>query len=220
MLLLVCRAICPSNAASSETLMNLQSVLIRYFCLLGIVVIAHQARATLLVYEPFDYPAGQDLFAKAGGAGFAAAWGGSSACTTQSGSLETSTYQGTGNSVSYVRTYGQSNSRTLASTYGTTGTDLWISFLIRPNAVNAWSGVDFGPLVGGLHVGILGGPSGQGPPSANWGMDSHGAGPVQSQVPVTYGQTTLLVVNMTCLASNDRFDLYVNPSGAAAHCNN
>ena len=158
------------------------------------------ARAALVAYEPFNYPAGS-IVGLNGGSGFSGPWIDG---TAVSGSLSFGSYQGTGNSAI-------GGLRELSTTLGVDNTQLWASFLIRPNSTGGspFAVIGFNDLA----VGILGGPTGMGPPSATWGMDTvGGSNAVLSAVPVVPNETALLVVHMTFLPGNDQLDLYVNPT--------
>lgn len=170
-------------------------------------------RATLLVYEPFDYPAGQ-LSGANGGVGFATAWSGASGFSVQTGNLQANGFVSPGNEAHYLATNYQNIGRRLSGVYdGASGTDLWASYLTNAASSGAFTSLAIGQLQpGNLHVGILGNTSGTGPPSSTWGMDTFGgAGQVFSNVPVVYGQTVLLVAHIQFLTGPDRIDLFVNP---------
>jgi hypothetical protein len=91
------------------------------------------ARGDLLVYEPFDYPAGSQLIGANGGIGFTTAWRNenvANSATIQAGSLAFPGLPTTGNSVLMT---GQSNSlqifRDHINIAGTDDTQTWISFI-------------------------------------------------------------------------------------------
>jgi hypothetical protein len=183
-----------------------------------ILVAAQSAPAALLVYEPFNYTTGQLLNGQNGGAGFNGPWTAPSNFTISPNSLSTPSDPGTGKSADAAANFFSvlEAQRPLTSSFGTTGSDLWASYLTRVDSLTAFTNFSLGSGTGGLHAGILGGPNGVGPPSATWGMDGyHNIGPVLSQVPVVYGQTTLLVMHVTFLAGPDRADLYVNPMSSS-----
>ena len=188
------------------------------FCYYRIAMFYNLHHAVVLVSESFNYPTGL-LNGQSGGIGFSGPWQSTSQFSVTPGSLAVPNYAGTGNSMQFSSSYYTSldAGRNLTTTYGASNSDLWASFLIRVDYLNAYAGLNFatsGQALGGLFVGILGGPNGMWPPSSTWGMDTAGGtGRVLSNVPVVYGQTNLLVVHMTTVASGeDRFDLYVNPS--------
>ena len=134
------------------------------------------ARATLLVNEPFEYAAGA-VGGTNGGTGFVGAWVGDSTFSVVPGSLGVAGFQGTGNAAQFSANFYTSKAmtRSLNVAFGTTGTDLWVSYLTRPTSLNAYSGLDLGTTFQqSLSFGILGGPQGIGPPSAFWGMDTTG----------------------------------------------
>jgi hypothetical protein len=93
------------------------------------------ARAELLVYEPFDYPAGSQLIGANGGAGFTSPWRNetvANSATIQNGSLSFPGLPTLGNSVLMT---GQTNSlqifRDHINIAGTDGTQTWISFIAQ-----------------------------------------------------------------------------------------
>lgn len=95
--------------------------------------IASPAAAVLYVYEPFDYPAGQQLVGQNGGIGFLAPWRDQtdpSSATIQNGSINYPGVPTTGNSVLMT---GESVAlqvfRNHVNIPGTNGTTTWISFL-------------------------------------------------------------------------------------------
>ncbi len=178
-----------------------------------LLCLATCVHAVVLVSEPFDYAPG-DLNGDNGGVGFSGAWQSPSGFSVISGNLAVPNYTGTGNSMQFLVNSMLSAGRNLDATYATGG-EIWASYLVNLSSVNAYAGLSFSTSsipFSGVFVGVLGGPNGGGPPSSTWGMDYTGGGePVLSNIPVAYGQTTLLVVRMTEEAGVDRFDLYVNP---------
>jgi hypothetical protein len=175
----------------------------------ALLVVASRAHASLLVYEPFDYATGA-LAPQNGGSGFSSAWS-SAGANVVAGSLSIPGYTGVGNSA--LVSTGTLMVRNLSTTYGTTGTDLWFSFLNRVDSITAFESIGLGQL----RIGRAGGSGGNGPPSANWSFDNAGGtGPVISDVPAVNGQTVLLAVHMTFLAGHDNIDLFVNPAPGAA----
>ena len=195
---------------------NVRSI-VTAFVIIILLCFATCAHAVVLVSESFAYPTNQ-LNGNNGGLGFSGAWQASGHFQVAYGNLSIPNYAGTGNSMQFSSSYYTSLEarRNLTTTYGASNSDLWASFLLRVDILNAYAGLNFatsGQTFGGLFVGILGGPNGMGPPASTWGMDTAGGtGTVMSNVPVVYGRTNLLVVHMTTVASGaDRFDLYVNP---------
>src|SRR5687767_11656380 len=94
------------------------------------------ASSELLVYEPFDYPAGSPLLGKTGGIGFTTAWESrtppaiTGASTIQSGSLTYSTLPTSGNSVLMTGMNGNEQIfRSHVNVEGAGGTQTWISFI-------------------------------------------------------------------------------------------
>jgi hypothetical protein len=106
-----------------------------------LVVIAFSAFSSpafseLLVYEPFDYPAGSALLGKTGGIGFTTPWESRmpaaipGASTVQSGSLTYSTLPVSGNSVLMTGMNGSEQIfRSHVNVEGADGTQTWISFI-------------------------------------------------------------------------------------------
>jgi hypothetical protein len=179
------------------------------------VALATTAHATLLVYEPFDYPAGA-LSGRNGGTGFFDAWSSPSTFMVQAGNLGVGGYQGSGSMV-----FGSSSEadRHLAQGYGADGTELWMSILLRIDATSssaaAFNGLRFGSASPALFIGLPSALPGM-PAFTTWGADT----PVQpgkymSQVPIVLGQPALLVAHMAFLPQADQIDLYVNPTAGS-----
>jgi hypothetical protein len=112
----------------------------RRFCFLAVVLtncaFTAPAFSELLVYEPFDYPAGSALLGKTGGIGFTTPWESRTpaaipgASTVQSGSLTYSTLPISGNSVLMSGMNGSEQIfRSHVNVEGADGTQTWISFI-------------------------------------------------------------------------------------------
>ncbi len=112
----------------------------RRFCFLAVVLtncaFTAPALSELLVYEPFDYPAGSALLGKTGGVGFTTAWESrtppaiAGASTIQSGSLTYSTLPTSGNSVLMTGMNGNEQIfRSHVNVEGADGSQTWISFI-------------------------------------------------------------------------------------------
>jgi len=182
--------------------------------LLALLGYAPQIRANLIAFDPFDYPAGAVSGAN-GGTGFSAAWAAGSSFSVNSGNLSTPTYTGTGNDVQFSSTSSATMYRPVLTTFGVTGSDIWISYLTNPTSVSAYSSLELGAPVGSPSptVGILGGSLGIGPASAFWGIDQINGQNYTSALsskPISYGQTTLLVIHILGNVQHT-VDLYVNP---------
>jgi len=178
---------------------------------------AGSAPAALLVSETFNYPVGA-LGGNNGGTGFTTAWTAHSAFNIENSNLGSGRFTSAGraarfSSNSFAASY---LGRTMNTSFGANGTDVWASFLTRIDSLNAYTGLDLttnGALFGSLHIGVTGGTSGLGPPSSTWALDiGGGTTPVYSNVPVVFGQTTALVVHIQFLAGVDQVQLFVNPS--------
>ena len=98
-----------------------------------------RATATLLAYDSFSDPAGT-LQQQTGGIGFSSPWsvqlGTPSEFSVVPGSLAIPGYSGVGNSATINGTAQQLILRFLSSTYGTSGTDLWFSFIERVDSLS------------------------------------------------------------------------------------
>jgi hypothetical protein len=116
-------------------------------------LIASPAAAVLLVHEPFDYPAGQNIVGKNGGLGFTGAWRDETVATPgviQSGSINYPGLPTTGNSLFMTGAGGNySVFRNFNLVPGTNGTTTWLSFLgQRTGAATA----DANPYPRGVNV--------------------------------------------------------------------
>jgi hypothetical protein len=96
-------------------------------------VAAAPVAADLLVYEPFDYPAGEQLIGKNGGVGFTGAWRDETfqnSATIQAGSIEYPGLSTAGNSVLMTGANGSLQIfRNFVNVPGDDGTTTWLSFL-------------------------------------------------------------------------------------------
>jgi hypothetical protein len=183
-------------------------------------------RAELLSYEPFGYAqVGGDLQGNSGGGsfGFGGAWvpGGFNASLSNNydiaaGSLSFGQLLTSGNRASSGPTTAISGlTRNLAVPIGAAGTTRYYSLLLRPEGslnegvFNGFFGLNLElPGEPELYVGKPGGG-----PLDRYVIETRGgSGQFASPVPVTIGQTALLVVKAQFLAANDVFTLYVNPA--------
>lgn len=174
------------------------------------------AGASLLVYEPFDYPAGA-FGSVNGGIGFLGPWADNDPqFSPQTGNLQANGYVSQGNEVHLLASTYATELRHLSGQFGADGTELWASYMLQIKNPGAFTSLGIGYPINGtvnLQFGVLGSSNGTGPPSTTWGMDSYGGyGQVLSQVPVVYGKTARLAVHIQFLPGPDRIDLYVNPA--------
>jgi hypothetical protein len=100
--------------------------------LIGLVALP--ACAELFVYEPFDYPAGEQLIGKSGGTGFTGPWRNetvANSATIQAGSLSFPGVPTSGNSVLMTGANGGNLEifRNFNNIEGADGTTTWISFI-------------------------------------------------------------------------------------------
>jgi hypothetical protein len=204
------------------------------------VVVNAGGSGTLLAYEPFGETSGSTIAlhnASGGGdSGWAEAWYVQNQDTeipgynivdttplTYSGLQTTGNYAiGGYNYVSSgrqlnVNSGGPFNSYLSSGLIGASGQTLWLSFLIRADQVNGQTeGVILNSnsgtnawltSTGDIGIGDLVGYGG----SAYWGLMYNNGTPVVSSVPVTQGQTTLLVAEIT-FGSTNVINLFVNPT--------
>jgi hypothetical protein len=181
---------------------------------------AAPATATLLVYEPFDYPAGAALVGQTNGAGFAGPWepGGFNAQLSDVFNMET-------DALAYpnLATRGANHlsvaspptgvpaiagvGRLLRTNLATPGATYYLSFLHRPDGEEEYASVVLGTGQGNeLSVGKSGSVK-QYHISQRGGM-----GRVYSGVEPVVGKTVFIVVKMEFKDGPDRFTLYLNPT--------
>lgn len=108
------------------------SIIVFAGCALAALHLALPARATLLAYEGFDYPAGANLVGQTGGFGFSTAWG--SSAGIQRIDHPGLSYPGLITSGGHLYLEGTSAGnallfRDLTVGHGTEGTTVWISFM-------------------------------------------------------------------------------------------
>jgi hypothetical protein len=204
------------------------------------IVVNAGSSGTLLAYEPFGETTGTAIAmngASGGGdSGWGAAWVeqmGSTAIPgydivsttplTYTGLATTGTYaiggygyQSVGRQLNVSAT-GPFSSYLSSGLIGASGQTIWLSFLIREdespsngqiNAVylnNYASSNSWVPASSdSIGIGYFGG-------TADWGLQYSNGTPVLSTVPVTQGQSTLLVVSVT-FGTTNVVNLYVNPT--------
>jgi hypothetical protein len=160
---------------------------------LSISLMAAPVRAELFVYEPFDYPAGEQLINKNGGTGFTGPWRNESvagAATIQAGSLSYPGVPTAGNSVLMTGSTGTNLEifRNFNNIEGADGTTTWLSLIgqrlgpVQNPAVNPNNpyprGVNIsfynteGFAVHGREQFAIGNSSGA--PTNNWAFIGHG----------------------------------------------
>jgi hypothetical protein len=180
--------------------------------------ILHATGATM-VYENFAYAVGATVSGQNGGTGFAGAWmeAGTPAAdldTVQGGSLTFGALQTSGESVQSLAPSSRTSDyqRDIADIPGTTGTSLWLSFLIRrdtaaiPGSDNAFGLLIYPSEGAGIFVGD---------PAINnfYFLGDRGDGEFAStSVPVTPFVTAFLVLRIDFLAGADTIRLFVNPA--------
>jgi hypothetical protein len=130
--------------------------MLRQTLLLALIVLsASSARATLLAYDGFDYPAGQDLAGQSGGFGWDGIWGNNGGASTVVSSPGLS-YPGLGSigNAAYTAPNQGANAGDSVTTYprvassdiyGVPGSTVYYSFLLQPDA-------GFG-FYGGINIG-------------------------------------------------------------------
>jgi hypothetical protein len=172
----------------------------------NLILAVTEARAALQYYEGFNYPSGELLSMQPG-------WGGGTAnvYTIGNGSLVFGTLQTRGNRVVVNQPTGAtSQAETFIPPIGANGTTTWISFLLRPEAIDSIAGSRLTlSLDATLSIGL-------GIADTNYSIEGfNGFNPVASSTPAIVGTTVLLVVEaeFNPLASgNDTFMLFVNPT--------
>jgi probable HAF family extracellular repeat protein len=194
--------------------------------MLCLVVLISQAHAigAQIAYEAFDYSPEIPLNTCNGGTGFVNSWFVDQyTYATTPGSLTdpTGILPTIGNSLHHTGLLPRAK-RNLNSTLGTAGTTLYLSFLLRQDAVGDFlhDNHDFGGLIlggtntvsefgdGGLFIGV-----GQ-DTTRHYGLGEAAvtASGVNANDPVVSGQTALLAVRIDFLSGLDRATLYVNPT--------
>jgi hypothetical protein len=179
-----------------------------------ILLTAPTARATLLAYDGFDYPAGQDLAGQSGGFGWDSIWGNNGGAFTVVSSPGLS-YPGLGslgNAAATAPNQGATAGDSVttyprvasSNIYGIPGSTVYYSFLLQPDA-------DFGNY-GGINIGggeLFIGRSGN---QSTYGIeDATTVAP--GSVPVRQGVPALLVLRADFgLTGTDTFRLYSDPT--------
>ncbi len=166
------------------------------------------ARAALLAYEPFDYPAGEDIFTKNGGSGWTSSWTymSSRPGTISSPGLSHPSLATLGNALQTPAVSVSTEPAVFVRglpTFGADDTTLYLSFLLRPDASYGYYG---GVNLGGLFIGKSGGVS-----DTTYGLEGPLGDVVKSDTDVVTGTTVWLVVRAQFKAGHDLFELFVNP---------
>jgi hypothetical protein len=177
-----------------------------------------------IAYEGFDYSPGIPINACNGGTGFVNAWFVDQyTYVIESGSLTdpTGTLSTAGNSLHHIGLLPRAK-RDLSTTLGTEGTTIYLSFLLRQDAVGDFlhDNHDFGGLIlGGTNTssefgdnGLFIGVGQDTTRHYGLGMASVTSSGVNANDPVMTGQTAFLVVRIDFLSGLDRATLYVNPT--------
>jgi hypothetical protein len=185
-------------------------------CLIGLTQLS---RATLIAYEPFDYPAGELLLGKTNGFGFTNAWSpaGFNARVPEGFELRPGRLQfanlatrGTtrvaaeGVHKEYSEIYGLG--RRVVTNFGISGTTFYLSYLCRVDAEGEYTSVIIGNGDGReLSIGKSG--------TANDYVIAQrgGIGRIGAGIGQCVGKTVFIVVKMEFRDGMDRFTMFVNP---------
>jgi hypothetical protein len=168
------------------------------------------------LYDGFAYTTGAGVSGQNGGTGnWGGAWNefgqGYTSSVIQAGSLAFVNLKTTGNSVLTTsdKPVGHARRFAVPATYGTTGTTLYISYLVEPiDALNAGSPDTYFSLVFG-RISI-----GKGGHSDFYGLENDGSGGTYyaSNVKAVPGQPVFLVARFRFLNGSDKCELWVNPT--------
>jgi hypothetical protein len=179
----------------------------------------HRVAAGILVSEPFSYPADQLLNGQGGGFGFSGPWDEYSTSpgdTIDAGSLRFNFLGVSGNSLSSTADQSYTGAlRDLASPIaGTSGTTIWVSYLIRKASDGGLATDKFFGLA--LYSNASNDALFIGDTSENDFYSLGIAGSADGQVAsssrsVVSSSATLLVVKISFVDGADRVDLFVNP---------
>lgn len=186
---------------------------------------ALNANGSIIAHEGFDYNSSATLDGRNGGTGFSNAW-----LTTDyvyaiaTGSLidPAGVLAGIGNSLHHSGLQPQAR-RNLNQLLGTSGTTVYVSFLLRQDAIGDFvqADHDFGGLIlgganqpdifglDGLYIGR--GAFGSLSDKFVLGVAGHGELESGSSVSVVIGETALIVVRLDFLDGVDKATLFVNP---------
>jgi hypothetical protein len=172
-------------------------------------------------YEGFDYPANTPGSGWTGGSGFADAWRNTTGGQIVAGSLSdpTGTLMTSGNRVDGRREF---LTRDTATPYGTSGTEFWVSFLMRqaPQQIPgpSFTGLTIeSPNIGGSYY--VGKPAGGAAPDTLVIGDRSDLTYVSSGIPFEPDRTYFIVTRVQLSSvlgqSGDTATLYVNPTPGA-----
>lgn len=189
--------------------------------LIVLMVLCCGANAELLVYEPFDYPAGTALDTSNGGFGFDSDWGvrSQSSGHVAAGSLAWESLRVSGNSLYTPETASGTAwiTRNLAEPEpGQSDGTSYVSFLLRPELA---PGQDTpGGFVGMSLINTFASQTG-GELFMGWAaIDKYtienlgGAGRVISELEPVFEQTAFFVLKAEFRTGIDKFTLYINPT--------
>lgn len=178
------------------------------------------AHAALEAYEGFDYASGGALVGANGGTGFGSSWvsglfSGGAQQSVQGGSLNYSGMPGAGNHTAQGSQAGYWGVyRSLANNFGTDGTTMYASFLIRGTTGTVPADF-FGMYLHGSSQDLFIGKAGGGV-TEQWVLEQRG-GLTQAASGQSVGtDTALLVVKMAFGSASDEISLYVNPTWGGA----
>jgi len=173
-----------------------------------------QYRYTWALIAEDGFGSAGSLVGTVGGSGWSGAWSGDSAVQQEAGSLidPGGALSTSGGSLRMIPGVASQNvSREMASAVGSPGTQIWLSFLVRPDDLNSMSfgGVILGAPGSELYAGYQGNEFLLGTAYSVIGI-------VDTATPVVSGETAFLVLKLDFAAGNDSATLYVNPSPGAA----
>jgi hypothetical protein len=170
------------------------------------------ARASVVAFEPFQYPTGP-LAGQSGGSGFSTNWvnGGVSSSADAVITPGLPQFDGTGNAFRVSSSSGVEHDffRSIPD-ITTSGSVLWIRALVRADTIPttgnpaggfAIAGGSSGPFIG------LGDPSG----GVYISKFNVGAPSVLASKKIVAGQTYLFLTRVTLASGNDTVDLWINP---------
>lgn len=199
---------------------NLRAIARALPVLVAAFVLVHPARATLLLYEGFDYATGSNITGQNGGSGFSGAWQlGMGGETTNVVGASGLTYPGvasTGLAVNDGNTAAHSNLRSWTPSAGLfdDGNVLWFSALVNTSATSSDVRLYFSSnstvSFGGAGFNIFGGAAAGGTP----GVRSEINGGFSPTINGTPGTTMFIVGRITFsdTAGADSITAWLNPA--------
>ncbi len=189
------------------------------------LALPHSARATLLVYEPFEYSPG-GLAGASGGSGWSGNWVTHATPRFQvvTGSLAYpagSPIASSGNSLARTDSTGQSSAATRTYNASTLfGGDMWFSFLIEPSSTNTGSDFRMQPLArSNANNGNFAGGLGVFASGANKEIQARIGATQGNNVPLPDNQTTLVVGRVAlpnALGGSATVDIWLDPDQSFA----